>query len=392
MTDQVFFANATLDALLCVFANIKTFEERIFEVTSSYKESKFASIELNDKLYEQNNQLLNDYYHMPFSYKGIKHSFFIESEQPIEIFLKKVYDLIQQKRVEENISNDDFENKILLAFFGLRGSVDFTRNYFAVDLIRDIVNDVYLDNLFKLLTNISDLRQLNLNFRELQEQYISGKNKRNTQFRINLRYFYDRLKNELSKINIYKSNILLSNKKIIQTKNISQNDKTPFIDRVLFYGKKVLNNSIITENEAEKLRKELGFDYNESLDNKISRNQGIVKYVRIFFDDVCVACKDEFSIENRTFKYKNSDRYYLEIHHCISFSADNTCDQIDNLVKLCPSCHRALTKNRADEIYQKHLISNILKNSPKTQEFCFNFLSEDATNTDVIDFIYDRLR
>ena len=93
-------------------------------------------------------------------------------------------------------------------------------------------------------------------------------------------------------------------------------------------------------------------------------------------------------MENRTFKMRNSDRYYLEIHHVISFSADNTLDQIDNLVKICPACHRALTKNRAEESYQKQLITKILINAPKAKEFCLNFTDE----FNCVQFVYDRLR
>lgn len=155
----------------------------------------------------------------------------------------------------------------------------------------------------------------------------------------------------------------------------------------MFYKDNVLNQQK-TEREIEQLRKDLGFLYDNVIDEKIKRNQGIVQYVRAFFDDECVCCKNHYPLDNRTFKLRNSDRYYLEIHHVISFSADKTLDQIDNLVKVCPTCHRALTKNRAEETYQKQMISEILVNAPNVKEFCLNF----TDNNNCVQFIYDRLR
>ncbi len=270
----------------------------------------------------------------------------------------------------------------------MRGSPDFKLNFYSLDLLRSVVTPKYLDNLFNLLTNLSDLRQLNLNFRELQEQFVSGENQRNTQFRINLRYFNDRVGKKMAQVNIYKFNILKHNHLLISDKNSAQNDDKTFIQRILFYTAKVLHQNK-TEREIEQLRKDLGFDYNVMIDDKVKRNQNIVQYVRVYFPDECVACKQQYSIADRSFKYRGSERYYMEVHHCISFSADNTLDQIDNLVKLCPACHRALTKNRADETYQRELIRQIFNNAPATKNFCLNFVENEQQ---AIDFVYERLR
>ena len=220
----------------------------------------------------------------------------------------------------------------------------------------------------------------------MQHQFISGENERNTQFRINLRYFYDRLAQDLLSVNKFKADILLCNRQLIITKNIAQESKT-FIERLMFYKDRVLNHQK-TEREIEQLRRDLGFVYDEMIDEKVKRNQGIVQYVRAFFDDECVCCKNTYPLESRTFRHRDSERFYLEVHHVISFSADHTLDQIDNLVKVCPACHRALTKNRADETYQKQLIGEILVNAPKAKEFCLNFTDEN----NCVQFIYDRLR
>lgn len=389
MTELDFFSTANINALLVAFANAKPYAKSTngFVIESSYKRSIYSPIEeLTDEIYQKNNQLLSDFTGLDFQLNGTKHQFFIESELSCDDFFAKIYKQIQIVRVQNNISDDEFSKLIILSFFALRGSPDFIRNFYSIDLPRQIVSNNYLDNLFILLTNLSDLRQLNLNFRELQEQFVSGENQRNTQFRINLRYFYDNFINDLAKINIFKANILKHNAKIIETKNIAQESKS-FVKRLHFYRDNILNKTK-TSNEIEQLRKNLGFIYDDIIDEKVKRNQGIVQYIRAFFPDECVCCKDIFPIENRSFKYRNSERWYLEIHHVISFSSDKTLDQIDNLVKLCPTCHRALTKNRADENYQKDLISKIFENEPRTKEFCLNF----TDNNNCVQFVYDRLK
>lgn len=387
-TFENFINKASLEALLVAFANAKPCTKPVvgFVIESSYKSSKYSPKELTEDIYQLNNQLLSDFIGLSVQLNGTKHQYFIQSELSCDDFFFKVYQQIQIKRFENSISDNDFSKLIILSFFALRGSPDFKLNFYSLDLPRQIVSANYLDNLFKLLTNLSDLRQLNLNFRELQEQFVTGENERNTQFRINLRYFYDHFVNDLSKINIFKSEILTHNSNLILAKSVAQESKT-FVERLFFYRNNILNKTK-TQNEIEQLRKNLGFIYDEVIDEKITRNQGIVQYVRAYFPDECACCKNHYPIESRTFKYRNSERWYLEIHHIISFSADRTLDQIDNLVKLCPTCHRALTKNRADEAYQKSLISEIFINNPKAKEFCLNLTSDD----NCIQFVYDRLR
>lgn len=387
MTEQEFLENASLEALLVAYANAKPCAGG-YIIESSYKNSKYAPSELDDKIYHKNNQLLINFTGLSFQLNGSRHQFNIQSTLESDDFFAKLYRRIQQKRFELDSNNDEFEEIMLLAFFGLRGSPDFKLNFYSLDLLRSVVTPKYLDNLFNLLTNLSDLRQLNLNFRELQEQFVSGENQRNTQFRINLRYFNDRVGKKMAQVNIYKFNILKHNHLLISDKNSAQNDDKTFIQRILFYTAKVLHQNK-TEREIEQLRKDLGFDYNVMIDDKVKRNQNIVQYVRVYFPDECVACKQQYSIADRSFKYRGSERYYMEVHHCISFSADNTLDQIDNLVKLCPACHRALTKNRADETYQRELIRQIFNNAPTTKNFCLNFVENEQQ---AIDFVYERLR
>lgn len=387
MNEHNFLQNASLNALLVTFANAKPCTDG-YIIESSYKSSKYEAYSLTEQVYQNNNKLLSQYTGLPFQLNKTKHQFVIQSINECDDFFAQIYRRIQQKRFETQISDNAFENAILLSFFALRGSPDFKMNFYSLDLLRSVVSSKYLDNLFNLLTNLSDLRQLNLNFRELQEQFVSGENTRNTQFRINLRYFNDRVGSQLAQINQYKADILKNNQAIIRDKSIAQENNKTFVQRIIFYTANVLKQHK-TEREIEQLRKELGFEYDSEIDTKKQRNQGIVQYVRVYFPDECAACKQDYVIADRSFKYRQSHRYYMEVHHCISFSADSTCDQIDNLVKLCPVCHRALTKNRADETYQRQLISQIFENAPTAKQFCLNFVDNE---NQLIDFVYERLR
>ncbi len=383
-TMNTFFEIANIDSLLCAFINAKPCDGG-FIIESSYKETKYRKdYRLKDEDYQENNRLMQEYFDLEFELKGKKHQYFIQTDLGSNDFFKKVYQEILRKRISDEIDEKAFQQKMLLAFFVPRGSFDLTAKFFTIDLIRKIISDIYLDLLFKLLTNITDLRQLNLNFRELQEQYITGENKRNTQLRINLRYFFEIAFSDIKKINSHKYQIFKQNENEI--KQIEKKDKLEngFIERLLFYKQNVLHQDR-DDIDIEKLRQDLGFEYQES--DKQKRDSSIVKIAKKILKEECASCCDDYRLEDRTFKYRNSDYYYLEIHHCISFSSNNKFDQIDNLVKLCPACHRALTKNRADEDYQKNIIKNILEHSPQIKDFCLNFTSE----TNLVEFIYKRL-
>lgn len=389
ITINDFLEMSTLEGLTAAFFNF-SINNGHFEISSSYRFSKFADIELTNDIYSQNNRLLSEWTNLSFSLSGKKHVFLISSDDKVATsvdFAEAVYRKIQQKRLE-HYSDEQFERVLLLSLIGLRGSADPTTNFYAVDIIRDIQTDKYLDLIFRLLTNISDIRQLNLNFRELQQQYYTEENQRNTQIRINLRWLSEKLNYNLSEVNIYKDSILKKLKKTIRQKNMREITENGFIERLIIYRNNILN--VNNNSKVHDLRRELGFTLCKN-DSEIRRSTTIINIARELYDDECVCCKDIYPIENRTFKIRSSGRYYLEIHHVISFSSDKKGDQIDNLVKVCPACHRALTKNRGEEKYQKELIENILKNSNSAQQYVSNFL-DSPTLMDMINYVYEKLQ
>ncbi|WP_318023928.1 HNH endonuclease [Mycoplasmopsis agalactiae] len=106
--------------------------------------------------------------------------------------------------------------------------------------------------------------------------------------------------------------------------------------------------------------------------------------------DECSACKEKYNILDRTFIHRQTQKPYLEIHHVISFGSGNKSDVLENLVKLCPACHKALSKNRANENYQKQLIHNIISSNPFISKYLENFVDNDIIN-EKIEFVYSNL-
>ncbi len=53
----------------------------------------------------------------------------------------------------------------------------------------------------------------------------------------------------------------------------------------------------------------------------------------------------------------------------ISLGKDKELDVLENLAKLCPTCHRALRKGASAEGFQKRLIEKILNHNKDNLEF-----------------------
>ena len=398
MTLNKLLDKATLNTLMTIFFNFSLDKENRnnIKIISSYKKTKHTDVELTEEIMEQNNKLLSSWSGINFENKSKKegnHVFTINIQNiEVDAFIKIIYKNIQKKRID--YSDEEFEKILLLGLFGFRGSADPAAKFYSVDIKREIQTEFYLECIFKLLTNISDLRQLNLNFRELQKDFVENKKERNTQIRIDLKWFSELIDYNLSNLNVYKDEILKELKSEIQSFKIRDKIENNFVERLGIYKHKILNKTNIDDEKQKKftikeLRKELGFS-NEKKSNE-RRDRSIVDIARNFYDDECVCCKNDYPLENRSFKMRKNNKYYLEIHHVISFASDKRGDQIDNLVKVCPTCHRALTKNRANEDYQKILINNILTNSETAFNYVSNFFEKPELDK-MTEFVYEKLQ
>ena len=70
---------------------------------------------------------------------------------------------------------------------------------------------------------------------------------------------------------------------------------------------------------------------------------------------------------------------------------DKELDVLENLVKLCPACHRALGKGSSSAEYQKELIKRILNSNQQNLEFAKIIFASDDINI-LVDKIQENLK
>lgn len=174
---------------------------------------------------------------------------------------------------------------------------------------------------------------------------------------------------------------------------------TAFIN--MAYGYRIEKNQ--DETALKQYRELFGIDDIKNEDRKVTRNRAFVSQVYDDEPDECVCCKNKYNISDRSFYIKRKvhgisvDRYYFEIHHAISFSnckgkntEANVLDVIENLVKVCPTCHACMTAKRGRECDIKILIENMLQNSPKVKDFAEGYFGI-TDKYKLIDEIYNVL-
>ena len=368
-------------ALLAVYFNLCDEDENYFIINSEYRISTFQD-RVEDYNFSIINYQLKNYFGLNFK---SEHVLKIQKTAIIntsDTFLTEIYRLIQLLSFE--VDSQEYEEAIILALFVLRGSADFSMQYYAVDIYRRFSTKGYLRNIFQLLSSTSAISRLNLNFREYQPQYTNGTTRRNTQVRIKLGWFWNNYGNKLSDINVYKYSILNSNRDKISapTSNVGN-----FSDRLIEYMSNILGEKT-DEKAITKERKRLGLQASGSPVD--SRNFNLKTIANNVFPDECMGCKDKYNNEQRTFRLRNQDKHYFEIHHVIPFSKGKEHDQIDNLAKLCAICHRVLTKNRAEEDLQKKTIENILNSSDNTLKYV-SILVGNTNKEQIINYVYSKL-
>lgn len=377
-----------IETLFVVFFNTTMNEDGDFEISSKYIQSKF--LHMPEDSHVKTALALTRKYGIQFIQRGASTIIAIvnnENHISLEHFLNLVYEriIVELSKLPEGYPLDE---EMALAMFLLRGSADFNRSLYALDLKNPSIS--YVDNLFKLLLSSNNLiERLNLNFRELQPQQVSGEMERNTQIRINLKWFYDNVIVKYPDINAYKTAVLECKKEDLG----EIHSYHMFEERMIFYRQKVLGRSL-SDNEINALRQDLRFPEHieQVAENRFNiRNQKIVAFVRETFEDKCVGCCDVYNIKDRSFKMRRNNRYYFEVNHVIAYASDSAAvDVVDNLVKLCPVCHRALTPNRAEETLQRHIIENMLNSRTEVNNFVKSMMP--GTYVSPVDYVYDNLK
>ncbi|MGL2737004.1 HNH endonuclease [Helicobacter pylori] len=291
------------------------------------------------------------------------------------------------------------QKRFLSGFFESRGSIDTQRNFLTLDYF---FHSPLEFNKFHYLIDFFTIpsEALNFNFRELQHEYAQGINQRNAQFRIYLDWYL----HHIGLFNPYKARIA---EHVFKTTLVNDNGYyklsyppttkyhgNGFIERTHFYLKNVYQQDL-DDKSIEKLREQLGLIQNSE---EFKRDSKIINFYRISTPNVCSACCDDYDIKERSFLSlplyqitQKLDSYYTEIHHVISLGKNQELDVLENLTKLCPTCHRALKKGASTEGFQKRLIGKILKRNKGNLEFAqLRFETDDFLT--LIDKIYESLK
>lgn len=376
-----------LDTLLAIFFNSDQSNSGDFLVKSTYRETKFLCMERGS--YDMTSYQLSSKYDLKFNVHGTTLYSIIYNDKRLSFddFIDIVYQCILVQ-ILKTPPGYNLDCEMALAMFIFRGSADFNRGYYSVDIKTNSLK--YYDKMFKVLLSSDELlSHLNLNFRELQHEYVAGKSKRNTQVRVNLKWFYDNVVRRYPYINQYKTGVLQKN-----VMNLGETAKyRSFEERLIFYKQNVLGREL-SRMEISELRRSLDFFEQETVrlhSHFATRNQKIVTYAREVFPDECAGCKGEYNIADRTFRMPRNDRWYLEINHVIPYANDSEkVDVVDNLVKLCPACHRALTPNRAEESLQKHIIDKMLASRDEVLRFVKSMMPNPALSP--TNYVFSKLQ
>ena len=270
----------------------------------------------------------------------------------------------------------------------LRGSIDTTMRLIAQDYFFnnniDIKKAMILIDLMHL-----PVEYANFNPRDLQPQFVSGENQRNTQFRINL-YYYAK---EIGFINDYKAKIFETvynqhnrreeNGILFFTLSLPNTNNMNFVNYLNFFTNNIYKKEL-TKEIIQDLRIRLGFDKNATLDS-VSRNRNIIEIFNKITPDKCAICGT-----TSTFLNRGTGNQYFEIHHVISFRNNQNLDNIANLVKLCPTCHNMLKKGKATKETQIKAIIKILHEHSEICEFASSFLGITDINK-ISEEVYNRL-
>ena len=313
----------------------------------------------------------------------------------LELTKDSFYNKLNLKILGEDFIYDSELNKqkkmFIRGFAESRGSIDTTRPLLALDYFYNSLNEVKRARILYDYFNVP-FSVLNFNPRELQNDYVTGRRKRNTQLRFNL-YWY--VKN-IGLLNDYKiaiikkvySNIEYSHSqnevKYFNSPETLHSKKDSFDFMLRYYSNNIFNKQL-SDFEISNLRKELNFNNDKEI-TKFKRDLSLIELIRINTPDKCVCCGTD-----KTYTHKNTGRQYFEYHHVISIGKNHELDDENNIVKLCPNCHSIVKRGSAPESEQKDVIKKILTNQPNVFEFAKHIFDIQDFNK-IVDKIWQNLK
>ena len=383
----------------CFYSRFECDETQIKTFTT-YKLTKWEAVFLKSQqpyLEQLNRRSFENWQVLSSSDKYFKACLSLENDLHLSatsFFNKLYYKILNSELISSDTLTDD-KIEFIRGFMETRGSIDTQRSLIAQDYFYhhsylEVKKARILVEYFNVPVSV-----MNLNFRQLQPQYLAKKNKRNAQVRMRLPWYVA----QIGILNPYKVQVITdvygyplgTYRNGAQFFNVSYSvsPSQSFQKRIDYYADKILNRKLNSQ-QIKQYQKELGFLADTS-DERTIRNDLIVQIARLEWPDECVCCKHLYNICDRSFIHRKTNRPYFEIHHVISLGNNQELDDTDNLAKLCPTCHAALKRGRALEVYQKELIANILNNQSRTLEFSKNFFDTDDENV-IINKIYESLK
>ena len=241
--------------------------------------------------------------------------------------------------------DDQYKNRFFIWAMESRWSLDFSLNFFSMDLAQRDFPEIAKRKMYKYNDIIWAV--FNYNPRLTQE----NSNQKNDQFRVNLKYYmwtfwlftpykidYYKFENHipLSK----DDNRLFIDKKYewIELTSVLT-DRNTKINELAIKLKQQWLSEEAKKDIIEKYRFENLIDDDD--DEILHSSQNVKEMAKIKEWYIC-----EMNNKHITFSSKSNGKNYVEAHHLIPFSErDNyelSIDVIENIVCLCPNCHREI--------------------------------------------------
>lgn len=268
-------------------------------------------------------------------------------------------------KIEKSLMEFSEQSKtyFISGMFNARGSLDFTANFIAIDIEAKRFPQ-FVKRKYWTISNIAGAFY-NYNPRLLQGELS---NKKNDQLRPKLDLF----------VSVFGLFLPFKKRYFEKMRNVKMFEK----DGLFFYGYDIsrikdfkgyargleinklaidFSNNLLTETDLLKKRIELGLDNDDDLDILLHANPNVKEERKRLNDYLC-----EINRHHRTFIAKINSRPFVEGHHLIPFAKrqlfDVNIDIVENIVALCPVCHRqihlGIDQDRfsmLDELYDRNI-------------------------------------
>ncbi|WP_036433177.1 hypothetical protein [Mycoplasmopsis agalactiae] len=124
--------SSNIRQLFFVFFNLGKELDNEFEIKITYKNSKHANMQINNRILAINNNKMCAYLGLNFDVVKQSHILHLANDLNFtrQKILSSIYRRVQQLRFE--VDSKEFDNALFINLFAFRGSVDLVRNYYSL--------------------------------------------------------------------------------------------------------------------------------------------------------------------------------------------------------------------------------------------------------------------